>query len=692
MIVRRHKGYLISALTLLVALFLCFPAEAAPRQTVLTSPNGRLKAQISNRGGLSFSLSYNDKLLMEDCEISMKLDSKNFNGKGRTVNKNIVVTPVSETLHPTAYTKNEVDARFNEIRLTYKDYEVIFRAYDDGFAYRFAAFQSSPFKVMSEQADFHFAGDWPSFATWSTGYVPNDKKSFDKQYHHSFENTYSHLLLSGWPTDRLAYLPMMVKADGGICICITEADLQNYPGMYLQFTDKKHQIYSGRFAAYPTGSAQGGRHNLESIVSGREKYIAKYDSPASVTEFPWRVIAVAPSDVKMADNDLVYKLATPPEFEASFGWVRPGKALWDWWSSRMLHGVDFKCGINTQTYKHYVDFAAEHGFQYVVIGEGWSSGPQADLYQVVSGLDLRGVVEYAREKRIGILLWAGYWALSRDLEQIFDYYAKLGVEGFVVDMLHRDDQPMVEFMTRTASAAATHHLLVDFHGCCKPTGLTKTWPNVISFESAVTMEKTKTISRELDMVTNDVTLPFVRAVAGPIDYCPGAMRNASLKNFYTIYEEPMSQGTRCHQLAAAIVFHSPLVTLCDSPSNYLDNRECFDFLAGIPTVWDETRMVSGEAGEYIILSRRKGSVWYIAGLNGWTERDVLVDLGFQRGDFLVEVLQDGVNADYLAKDFSHRFTDTRKTRELPVRMAPGGGFVVRIIPNPNSGMDFSIDE
>ena len=689
---RLFREHLKSIFTVLAALLLALPLVAAPRQQILTSPDGRLRAQISNRGGLVFSLSYNDKLLMENCAISMKIEGgKSFNGKGRTVNKNIVMTPINETLRANNYTKREVEGKFNEIRLTYKEYEVIFRAYDDGFAYRFAAFQSDPFKVVSEQADYHFAGDWPTFVTWSSGYVPNDKKAFDKQYHHTFESAYEHQLISTWPMDRVAYLPMLVEADGGIRICITEADLHDYPGMYLQYTDKKKRIISGKFAAYPSASAQGGRYNLESIVSAREKFIAKYDTPGTVTEFPWRVFAISPNDAKMADNDLVYKLASAPDPDMNFGWVLPGRALWDWWSSRLLYGVDFRAGINTQTYKYYIDFAAEHGFQYVVLGEGWSPGQQTDLYQVVQGLDLRGVIDYAKEKHIGILLWAGFWSFSRDVEQICDYYAKLGVEGFVVDMLHRDDQQMVEFMTRTARIAAAHHLLIDFHGCTKPTGFTKTWPNVVSFETALGMEKTKTVTRDVDMVTNDVVLPFVRSVAGPLDYAPGAMRNATSRDFVPVYMEPMSQGTRCHQLAAAIVYYSPLTRLCDSPSNYLSNKECFDFLSGIPTVWDETRVIGGEVGEYVIIARRSGEVWYVGGMNGWKERDVLVDLGFQRGDYLVEILHDGTNADVVARDFVHRFTDTRTSRDLPVRMMPGGGFVVRIIPNPKVGMDVNID-
>ena len=688
---RLFAKYLKSTLCALAGLLLTVSASAAPRQQVLSSPDGRLKAQISNRGGLSFTLTYNNVELMKDCAVSMKLDGKSFNGKGRTVNKNVSPTPVSERLTPQNFTQERLESRYNELCLTYKEYEVVFRAYDDGFAYRFTAFQSTPVKVLSEQADYRFAGDWPVFVTYSSGYTPNDKKSLDKQYQHSFENTYEHLMLSALSPERLIYLPMMVRAEGGICICITEADLMDYPGMYLQLSDKKRLILSGRFPAYPQATAQGGRHNLESVVTAREKFIAKYDEPESATEFPWRVIAVAPNEQKMAENNLVYKVSLPPAQEYGFGWVRPGKAIWDWWCSRMLHGVSFKSGINTQTYKHFVDFASDSRIEYLVIGEGWSSGLQADLFQVANGLDLNSVVNYAAEKNVGLILWTGYWAFHQDMDRICEYFSQLGVAGFIVDLLNRDDQEMVSFMSEAAATAAKHHLLIGFRGCSKPAGLTRRWPNVVSFESVFGMEKAKVVTREEDMVTNDVIIPFVRSVAGPVDYNPGAMRNASAKNYYPIYEEPMSQGTRCHQLAAAVVYFSPLLTFCDSPSNYVENRESFHFLSAIPTVWDETRVLEGKVGEYIVLARRSGDIWYIAGLNGWNERDVRVDVTFQRGEYLIEVMEDGQNAEFLAKDFAHSFYNTKDVRDLPIRMAPGGGFVVRIIPAPKVGMEINLD-
>ena len=305
---------------------------------------------------------------------------------------------------------------------------------------------------------------------------------------------------------------------------------------------------------------------------------------------------MATEDKAMLDSDLVYALSRPAQ--GDFSWVKPGKVAWDWWNAWNLYGVDFRAGINTQTYKYYIDFAAENGIEYVILDEGWAVNLQADLFQVVPEIDLPGIVDYANAKGVGIILWAGYWAMNRDIEGICKHFSEMGVKGFKIDFMNRDDQQMVDFYRETAEIAARYHLLVDFHGAFKPSGLQRPYPNVINHEGVAGLEQMKWAQASVDQVTYDVQIPFIRMFAGPLDYTQGAMRNATRGNYRPVNSEPMSQGTRCRQLAEYILFEAPLTMLCDSPSNYLAEPECLRWMAAVPTVWDETVALDGQVGDY----------------------------------------------------------------------------------------------
>ena len=398
-------------------------------------------------------------------------------------------------------------------------------------------------------------------------------------------------------------------------------------------------------------------------------------------------MAIVGTDTQIAASDLSFLLAAPSKL-ADTSWIKPGKVAWDWWNAWNISGVDFRAGINTETYKYYIDFAASKGIEYVILDEGWAVNLQADLMQVVPEIDLQQIVDYGKAKGVGIILWAGYWAFDRDMETVCKHYSEMGVKGFKVDFMDRDDQQMTDFNYRAAEMAAKYKLILDLHGTHKPAGLNRTWPNVLNFEGVHGLEQMKWSPATVDQVKYDVQIPFIRQVAGPMDYTQGAMRNASKQNYYPCDSEPMSQGTRCRQLALYVVLDSPLNMLCDSPTNYLREAECTEFIAAIPTVWDETRILGGRLGEYIVTARRKGSTWYVGGITDWTPRDVEIDLTPLGIDATVEatIFRDGANADRKASDYRRESIRIDTSKPLTVHLAPGGGFAMKLKPEKTGGM------
>lgn len=656
-------------MTTFAALLIAVSAFAAPKNYELKSPDGKLSVYVEAGEGISYTLTHGGDLLMKDSHLGMYMTDGTVFGGIQPVKK-VSRRSVSSTIPAFMYKKAEVKDEFNEMTLKFKKFSVIFRAYDDGMAYRFVSHLNEPSQVEMEMADFNFAQDWNMWAA----YVCQHTETLDSQYYNSFENTYSYTPLSEWNKDRLAFLPLMVDGPGGKKIVITEADLMNYPGMYL-YNGNADNTLDGVFAPYPKEVKQGGHNNLQMEVQSREPYIAKCEGGES---FPWRIVAVSENDVQMADNDMVYRLATPAA-EADWSWVKPGKVAWDWWNAWNLYGVDFKSGINNDTYKYYIDFASANGIEYVILDEGWAVTGEADLFNVVPEIDVEMLAEYASERNVGLILWAGYRAFDRDMEKVCEYYSKMGIKGFKIDFMDRDDQIMVDFHRRAAQTAAKYGMMVDFHGTYKPTGLHRTYPNVVNYEGVHGLEQMKWSKEDVDQVTYDVTVPYIRMMAGPMDYTQGAMRNAARGNYRPVNSEAMSQGTRCRQLAEYVVFDSPLNMLCDSPSNYMKEKECTDFIASVPEIWDETRGLDGKVGEYIAMARRSGLDWYVGAMTDWNAREMTLDLSFlPEGDYKVELYRDGVNADRAACDYRKEVIDLPADRLLKITMAPGGGFVAKI--------------
>ena len=645
--------------------------SASAKEYELSSPDGRLAVTVDVGERVTYTLSHEGVRLLDPSQVSMTLsdgtvygDGSRFLGKKSRTHEGVI-----EALN---YKKKTVEDNFNELTLRFKGFNIIFRAYDDGMAYRFVSLSEKPFKVKSELAEFEFPDDWSAFVPYVRDFDRND---FSRQFFNSFENFYSRISLSEWDRDRLAFLPMVVEAPEGKKICITEADLLNYPGMYLYNGGDGHSL-KGVFAPYPDEVEQGGHNMLQMVVKTRRDYIAEYGAG---TSFPWRVVSVSGRDCQLADNDMVYRLATPPAEDADYSWVKPGKVAWEWWNDWNLYGVDFRAGINNDTYKYYIDFAAEHGIQYVLLDEGWAVNLKADLMQIIPEIDLKELADYASTKNVGLILWAGYWAFDRDMENVCKYFSSLGIKGFKVDFMDRDDQKMVDFHRRAAETAARYGLMVDFHGTYKPTGLHRTYPNVINYEGVNGLEQMKWSSSELDQVTYDVTIPFIRMAAGPMDYTQGAMRNATRGNYRPVNSEAMSQGTRCRQLAEYVIFESPLNMLCDSPSNYMREPECTGFIAEIPSVWDETAALDGKIAEYIAMARRSGDVWYVGAMTDWNARDMTLDLSFLgEGNYEMTVYRDGINADRAARDYVKETLDVPASRKIDIHMAPGGGFAAKI--------------
>ncbi len=662
-----NKSYI---LLLILAIICCRTSVSAQKQFLVQSPDNELKVNISVGNTIEYSVSHNGDLMIANSPISMSLT----NGMSFGVNPRIAklsTKTLNDTITASVYKRKEITDTYNELILKFKEgFSLVFRAYNNGIAYRFVSDLKKPFEVKSEEVNFNFPTDQKAYIP----YVQNIKEPIEKQFYNSFENTYQHINISQWDKKRLAFLPLVVEGVNGKKVCITESDLTNYPGMYL-YNGNGSTTLSGVFAPYPKDIKQGGHNMLQGEVQSAEPYIARYNG---ATNFPWRIIIISENDKELADNDMVYKLATPNKV-ADASWIKPGKVAWDWWNDWNLYDVDFRSGINNETYKYYIDFASQHGIEYVILDEGWAVNLQADLFQVVPEIDLKSLVDYANKKNVGLILWAGYYAFNKDIEGICKHYSDMGIKGFKVDFMDRDDQPMVDFHYRAAEIAAKYHMMLDYHGTYKPTGLQRTFPNVINFEGVHGLEQMKWSPESVDQVTYDVTIPFIRMVAGPLDYTQGAMRNASKGNYRPVNSEPMSQGTRCRQLAEYIIFESPLNMLCDNPSNYMREKECTEFIANVPTVWDNTIALDGKIGEYITIAREKDNVWYVGSLTNWDARTLDVDLSFLgEGSFKAEVFKDGANADRSGHDYKKEVIDIPSDRKLSIPMASGGGYVMKI--------------
>ena len=643
-------------------------AGAQARSYQVNSPDGKTVITVEAGTQLSWSVSHNGHQILVPSAISMTV-------AGKVIGENPIVRSartekVNGSVTAPFWRQAHIVENYNQLTLTLKDgWSVVFRAYDgEGVAYRFV---SSTVKqgetVMAEQAEFNFSGDYTAYVPYSTGGKTNPFKT-------SFESRYEVAPLSRFRSDELAFSPLLVCLDNGLRVAVTDVDIEAYPGMFLG--KGAGTALKGVFASLPLSVKETPTRG-QVIVESRTEDLAVIRADASKKAprcFPWRALAIAESDAGLPQNNLVYLLASPSRVP-DISWIKPGKVAWDWWNNWNITGVDFEAGINTETYKYYIDFAAANGIEYVVLDEGWSE--PLDILKIKPAIDLKELCRYAAEKHVDLILWAVSFVLDKDLEEACRVYSAMGIKGFKVDFMDRDDQTIPEQLYRIAETAARHRLLLDFHGMYKPAGMNRTWPNVLNFEGVWGLEQMKWSSD--DMVEYDVTFPFIRMLSGPVDYTQGAMRNVLRREYAPNYSNPVSQGTRARQVAEYIVFDSPLVMLCDNPSAYMKEQQTTDFITAIPTVWDQTCVLQGKIGEYIVTARRSGNCWYVGGMTNWNARDITLDLGgLVQGQHDAVLFRDGVNATRNATDYAVEALQVRGTEPLRVHLAPGGGFVLLI--------------
>ncbi len=649
-------------------LLLMLPVVAMTQNAVqesLTAPDKMLTVRISTAPQLTWMVLHGSDTVLATSPIQLHLANGKVIGRNEAVLKTERFTRHNEIGSP-FYKKARVVDHYNELVVRYKDGNgVIFRAYNDGVAYRFYTGLKDSITVLSETASFTFHKDHKTYLP----YV-RDLRVKGDQFISSFEALYDEVPITRFIKDTLAFLPVLVDIGKGKKAAILEADLQNYPGMYLQ-AGKGNEM-TGTFAPYPLEEKIGGHNRLNAVVTRRAGYIARLNGTGML---PWRVIVVSSSDKELLDNDMVYKLSSPSGI-ADQSWIVPGKVAWDWWNDWNISGVDFRAGINTATYKHYIDFAAENNLEYIIMDEGWSATD--DLTKISSEIDLKEIVDYAARKDVGVILWATWHAIMKQMNDVFPKYADMGIKGFKIDFLDRDDQKMVASTYLIAQKAAEHHLILNYHGMFKPAGLQRTYPNVVNFEGVKGLENVKWTPAD-DVPKYDVTIPFIRMLAGPMDYTPGAMRNASKWNFRAVHSSPMSQGTRCHQLAMYVIFEAPLQMLADNPTAYRKEQESTNFISQIPTTFDQTVALDGKVGGYVAIARRKGEDWFIGAMTNWDRREIQIDLSFLGPrKYEAEVFQDGINADRDATDYRRDIISLSSEDRLIIKMNEGGGWAARI--------------
>jgi len=633
-------------------------SAAAQASYSLFSPNKQIEVQVHTGDRIQYDVLFKGTPLLQKSTFSIDIDHSTLGVQPRV--KDAKQRSYDGTLEPAVRQKfAKIRENYNELRLEMEgNYAVVFRAYNQGPAYRFeTSLPQNEVRVYGEEVSLHFAGDY-------TAYYPLEESFFSHN-----ERKYLPFKLSEIPPSSIASLPAVVEAANGVKVAVAEADIEDYPGLWLRGTSDKG--LAATFPAYPLKEVLEGDRDFR--VTERADYIAV---TRGTRTYPWRLLGIAEKDGDLITNQLVWLLAKPSQIQDT-SWIKPGKVAWDWWNALNLAGVDFKSGVNTQTYKYYIDFAAKYGLQYIILDEGWYK--LGNVMEVVPEINMEELTAYGRQKNVGVILWVVWKSFDDQFEAAFDQFEKWGIKGIKIDFMQRDDQKLIDFYYKTCREAAKRHMLVDFHGGQSQITMTRTWPNMISGEGVRGMEWSKWSADSEPQ--HNVTLPFTRMFLGPMDYTPGAMLNATKETFAAIHEHPMALGTRCHQLAMYVVFESPLQMLSDSPTNYMREPEAMEFLAPVPSVWDETKVLDAKIGEYVLVARRSGREWYVGAMTNWTRRDLEVDLSFlPAGAFTMEAYQDGVNADRYASDYKKSKTQVSNVQRLKITLAPGGGWAARIHP------------
>ena len=644
----------------------------------VSSPNGKLKVTITTDEGVKWSVDYDGRQVLLPSAIDIRLSQgRKTYGLGK-VGKVARYTVNGSFKNPFYKKLNISDAYGQLLMYTTEKFTIEVRAYDDGAAYRLISSNKKPLTVTDETVEFCFGDDYQAFVP----YV-NDNRGGER-YCYSFESYYDEAPLSKMYPDSLAITPLAVCLPDGMKAIVMDAGVENYPGMMLK--KGEGNVLKAEFAPYPLEQEIGGYDRLNLVPTKRADYIAKFVKQQSL---PWRAVVITERDADILNCDMAQRLA-PACRIADTSWIKPGKVAWDWWNNCNITGVDFPSGMNTNTYLYYIDFAAKNRVEYIIIDEGWS-GKESLMEGLSPDIDLKRLIAYGKEKGVGIILWSSWRNLigSNPLggiaatEAVMKHYADMGIKGFKVDFFDRDDQQVIASAYQVAECAAKYHLYLDYHGL-KPFGIQRAYPNIFNFEGVKGLENSKWEPRVGDGPLHnqpryDVTAPYLRMLAGPMDYTPGAMMNAMKDSFFGNNDHPMSQGTRVHQMAMYTTFEAPLQMMADSPTKYMQNQECTDFIAQIPTTFDETVALDGQLGEYTVIARRKGSVWYVAAMTDWTARDLTISLDFiGEGQHTADIFADGVNAHKEATDYKHTQQTVTSKDRLTVHLSSGGGWTAII--------------
>ena len=642
-------------------------SQEAQKDFVVTSPNGKIKVSILVNEKITWSVLHEKNQILAPSSISMTLDQNEVLGKNAVV-LNSKREKVNTSFESPFYKKSSIKNQYNLLLLNFKNgFSIEYRVFDDGAAYRFITQKKKDITVKSEEVSLNFDQDYNTLMP----YV-RDLRNPKDPYISSFEAHYANKKISEFAKDTLAFLPFLIDFKNHKKAVFLEANLQDYPGLFVTNNTSKSGFQS-RFSKYPLQEKNGGFNNINLLITERADYLVK---TKGTRNFPWRILVISESDKDLANNDMVQKLSEPTKIK-DISWIKPGKVAWDWWNDWNIYNVDFKAGINTETYKYYIDFASKNKVEYVVLDEGWSL--EDDIMKHSPNVDLEALIAYGKERNVDIILWCSWMALTKNTEGILKNYANLGIKGFKVDFLDRDDAKMVNSVYDIAQKAADNKLLIDFHGMYKPTGIQRTFPNILNFEGVKGLENNKWTPND-DVPTYDCSIPFIRMMAGPMDYTPGAMRNATKSEFKPSNANPVSQGTRGHQLALYTIFEAPLQMMADSPTAYMKEQESTDFIAKTPTTFDETIAIDGEVGKFVVLARRKNSTWYLGAITNWDSRDITIDFSFlEKGKkYEAEIFSDGINAEKAAVDYKKESITVDSTTKLKYHLASGGGLAAVI--------------
>lgn len=633
----------------------------------IKSPNGLLEVNVSTGKKLTFDLNYGGTPMLAKSTIALQLGHGIIWGGGREL-KGAKEETINESFSTSFYLKKTVTDKYNRLYLDFgDDFDVEFRVYDEGMAYRFISKRTDNYKIYGEQADFTFAENNQIYVA----YAPQSSFSSNDKFNSSFEEMYTLTTVNGVIKDKLIMTPMLAVCGNGKKLCIAESDAVNYPGLFLSRNSNSDDVLNATFAAYPTSMEPSANYGSHYQIGGYAEYIADCNGART---FPWRVLCVAERDMDLLSNDMVYRLAAPSKI-TNTSWIKPGLATWDYWSWWDGRGEGAK---TYDTYKHFIDFAASKGLPYYIIDSGWALNGSS-LAEARPEIRLEELIEYGKQKGVGLILWGGAANFSDgDMEAICQQYSRMGIKGFKIDFWEYDNQRIMERFYKAAEVSAKYNLLMIYHGCPKPTGVERTYPNIVSYEAVKGMEFASTGFVGLrDMVDYVVTFPFIRQLAGPSDYTPGAMKNIPIGSQWS---RRSCEGTRCQQLALFISIFSPLGTLCDGPTNYNNNQESIDFISKIPTVWEESVPLDAKIGQYIIIARKgHNGEWFVGGVNNKDARTVTVPLSFlTAGEYTMELMRDADDAALNAKHYVKEVKNVSNATSLTIKMAPGGGFAARI--------------